>query len=91
MSASARFQCEKSHIAAALAHARLDPVRASSGDSLIEDKAASRAPERKMSTVDEPKSELSLCRKVMLTSFIFFAGLGGFLLAGYVVIALLSF
>ena len=40
---------------------------------------------------DETKSGLSLCRKVMLTSFIFFAGLGGFLLAGYVVIALLSF
>ena len=58
---------------------------------MIEDMAASRTPERKMSTVDEPKSELSLCRKVMLTSFIFFAGLGGFLLAGYGVIALLTF
>jgi hypothetical protein len=40
---------------------------------------------------DQPKCELSLCRKVMLTSFIFFAGLGGFLLAGCIVIALLSF
>jgi hypothetical protein len=66
-------------------------VRASSRDRLIEDKAASRAPERKMTAVDEPKSELSLGRKVMLTSALFFAGLGGFLLAGYVVIALLSF
>ncbi len=44
-----------------------------------------------MTAVDEPKSELSLGRKVMLTSALFFAGLGGFLLAGYVVIALLSF
>lgn len=44
-----------------------------------------------MTAVDEPKSELSLCRKLMLTSFIFFAGLGGFLLTGYVVIALLDF
>ena len=48
-----------------------------------------------MSAVDDPnnqtRSELSLCRKVMLTSFIFFAGLGGFLLAGYAVIALLHF
>lgn len=42
-------------------------------------------------TNDERKTELSLSRKVMLTSFIFFAGLGGFLLAGYLVIALLSF
>jgi hypothetical protein len=44
-----------------------------------------------MTAVDERKSELSLSRKVMLTSVLFFAGLGGFLLAGYVVIALLSF
>ena len=44
-----------------------------------------------MIAVNETKSELSLCRKVLLTSFIFFAGLGGFLLAGYLVIALLSF
>jgi len=44
-----------------------------------------------MTTVDERKSELSLSRKVMLTTALFFAGLAGFLLAGYVVIALLSF
>jgi hypothetical protein len=44
-----------------------------------------------MIAAEQPKSELSLCRKVLLTSFIFFAGLGGFLLAGYLVIALLSF
>jgi hypothetical protein len=58
---------------------------------LIEDKAAGRAPEIEMTAVDEPKSELSLSRKVMLTTALFFAGLGGFLLAGYVVIAVLSF
>jgi hypothetical protein len=66
-------------------------VRASSGDLLIEDMAAGRAPEKKMIAVDEPKSELSLRRKVMLTTALFFAGLGGFLLAGYAMIALLSF
>jgi hypothetical protein len=44
-----------------------------------------------MIAVDEPKSELSLRRKVMLTTALFFAGLGGFLLAGYAMIALLSF
>jgi len=44
-----------------------------------------------MTAVDETKSELSLGRKVMLTTALFFAGLGGFLLAGYGMIALLSF
>jgi len=47
-----------------------------------------------MTAVDDPKPELSLTRKVILTTFIFFAGprrfLGGFLLAGYVMIVLLS-
>jgi hypothetical protein len=43
-----------------------------------------------MTAVDEPKRELSLCRKVLLTTALFFGGVGGFLLAGYVVIALLS-
>ncbi len=87
----ANFGCELSHIATAHLCANLDPVRASSGDSSIEDKGASRAPEKEMTAVDEPKSELSLGRKVMLTTALFFAGLGGFLLAGYAVIALLSF
>jgi len=85
------LECEKGHIARARVCAKLSPVRASSGDLSIEDMAASRAPEIKMTIVDEPKSKLSLCRKVMLTTAVFFAGLGGFLLAGYVVIALLSF
>jgi hypothetical protein len=44
-----------------------------------------------MTAIDGPKPELSLSRKVMLTTALFFAGLGGFLLAGYVVIAVLSF
>jgi hypothetical protein len=44
-----------------------------------------------MSAVDETRTELSLRRKVMLTTALFFAGLGGFLLAGYAMIALLSF
>ena len=65
-------------------------MRASSGD-LIEDQAASGAPKKTMSAVDDPKPALSLCRKVMLTTVLFFTGLGGFLLAGYAVIALLSF
>jgi hypothetical protein len=50
---------------------------------------AVRAPERKM-TVVESKRELSLRRKVLLTTALFFGGVGGFLLAGYVVIAILS-
>jgi hypothetical protein len=58
---------------------------------LIGAKAARRAPEKKMIAVNEPKPELSLRRKVMLTTALFFAGLGGFLLAGYAMIALLSF
>jgi hypothetical protein len=48
-----------------------------------------RAPEKKMIVV-EPKRELSLCRKVLLTTALFFGGVGGFLLAGYVVIVILS-
>jgi hypothetical protein len=41
-------------------------------------------------TVVESKRELSLRRKVLLTTALFFGGVGGFLLAGYVVIAILS-
>ena len=37
-----------------------------------------------------PKGELSLLCKVLLTTALFFGGVGGFLLAGYVVIAILS-
>ena len=37
-----------------------------------------------------PKEELSLLRKVLLTTALFFGGVGGFLLAGYVVLVILS-
>ena len=43
-----------------------------------------------MAVVDH-KDELSLRRKVMLTAGLFFAGVGGFLLAGYLLLAILSF
>ena len=38
----------------------------------------------------EPKRELSLTRKVLLTTVLFFGGVGGFLLAGYAVLVILS-
>ena len=38
----------------------------------------------------EPKDQLSLRRKVMLTAALFFVGVGGFLLAGYLVLAFLG-
>lgn len=38
-----------------------------------------------------PRAELDWRRKVLLAGALFFGGVGGFLLAGYVVIAILSY
>jgi hypothetical protein len=38
----------------------------------------------------EPKDDDGLRRKVILTAALFFVGVGGFLLAGYLALALLS-